>query len=345
MITIENKTEIGRRIMMLKADLGSWEKASTRLGVNNVHARYNMTDPKKWVNVSDSMWVKVANKLGVALSENPWQLVETTNSRQMHEYLYRAQNERLFMAISHQAGQGKSAGVIIYQLYHEAVFYVECEESWSHKQFVLKLAESLAIPVGGIGQNVAVLTDEIVAALKRRSATARPLLVVDEANKLKPSSLRLFIPLFNKLQGQVGMVLIGAHDLKKQIQAGVRRDARGFDELESRLGRTYWPLVGIFEQDVREICEANGVADVADQELIWKRMQPDRKAIGGAYQWVATQDLRTLQQAIIHTRLARIEQAGGAVKGPVRRSEREPFPTEMEAMMGAQVTSSAYARP
>ena len=342
MITKEQKIEIGRRIIQLKDDLGGWAKAATRLGVNQSHARYNMIEEPKWGAVSDSMWVKVAGKLGISLSETPWQLVETTNSRQMEEYLYRAQNERMFMAISHQAGQGKSAGVVIYQLYHEAVFYIECEESWSHKQFVLRLAQTLAIPTHGIGTNVAVLTDAIIAALKNRSATGRPLLVVDEANKLKPSSLRLFIPLFNKLQGQVGMVLIGAHDLKKQIQGGVRRDARGFDELESRLGRTYWPLVGIFEQDVREICEANGVADIADQQRIWDRMKPDRKPIGGEYQWLATQDLRVLQQAIIHTRVAKMEQAGV----PKDKAKR-PFvpPTEMEAQMGGRTTFPAFARP
>lgn len=343
MITKEVKQEVGRRLTLLKADLGSWEKAAQRVGVNNVHARYNMTDPAKWGNVSDNMWVKVANKLGVTLTDSPWHLVETTNSRQMNEYLYRAQNERLFMAISHQAGQGKSAGVAIYQMEYEAVFYIECEESWSHKQFVLRLAETLAIPTGGMGVNVAVLTDEIISALKRRSATARPLLVVDEANKLKPSSLRLFIPLFNKLAGQVGMVLIGAHDLKKQIQSGVRRDARGFDELESRLGRTYWPLVGIFEQDVRGICEANGITDIADQERIWTRMQPDRKPIAGEYHWVATQDLRTLQQAIVHARLAKLESAGGVTQNKGKRT-RDVFPSELEATMGGRVSSSAYAR-
>ena len=320
--------------MQLQADMGGWAKAAKRLGISEANARYNMTDPTKWFNVSTRLWVKVASTLGVPLTETPWQLTETTNSRIMAEYLQRAQREKLFMAISHQAGQGKSAGVAMYQMEHEAVFYIECAESWSHKQFVLRLAETLAIDTSGVGQNVAILTDEIIRFLKMRAANSYPLLVVDEANKLKPSSLRLFIPLFNALQTQVGMVLIGAHDLKKQIQGGVRRDARGFDELESRLGRTYWPLVGIFEQDVRDICEANGITDQDDQDSIWNRMQPDKRVVNGQYHWVANQDLRTLNQAIIHKRVAILEKAGQPTTAP----QRELMPTDMEAVMGGKVT-------
>lgn len=326
MITTEQKTEIGRLVVLLAHDLG-WQKTAARLGVNQVTARYNVTDPEKWPLVSDKMWVRIGEKLGYKFTESAWHLTQTTNTRIMCELLDRAQNEQLFMAISHPAGEGKSTGVMLYRLEHEAVFYIECEESWSHRQFVWKMAETLGVQT--LRSNISLLTDEIVAFLKQKASRTRPLLIVDEANKLKPSSLRLFIPLFNKLQDEVGMVLIGAHDLKRHIQAGVRRDSRGFDELESRLGRSYMQLAGIFEGDVRNICAANGVADGAVQQRIWQRMKPIRKEFGGRYEWVASQDLRVLKQAVKHERLRLVE---SVTEG------REPRPiTEMEADMGAKL--------
>ena len=337
MITDTQKIEIGRLIVLEQADLGGWKQAAKKLQVNEVHLRYNMQERDKWPNVSDKMWVKMAAKLNYKLTENDWQLVVTTNTSVMMTLLDRAQNEQLFTAISHEAGQGKTTGVHMYREDHEAVFYVECEESWSHKRFVQKLAETLGVRYEGL--NISDLTDQIVAFLKKRAVKTRPLLIVDEANKLKPASLRLFIPLFNHLQDEVGMVLIGAHDLKKQIQAGVRRDGRGFDELESRLGRSYMPLVGIFQHDVQAICAANGLTDTAAQERIWARMQPTKITINGKYEWVSKQDLRVLKQAVKHERAVAMNKLTEAPAPVVSgRSKRQLVPpTHMETTMGAKV--------
>lgn len=300
MIVDEQKNEIARLIELEAENLGSWKKAATKLGANQVTIRYNMIKPELWHLVSEAMWVKVAGKLNYKINDVAWKLVPTTNSRVMFEYLDKAQNEQLFMAISHDAGHGKSAGVAMYRLEKESVFYLECEESWSHKRFVEKLAESLGLPT--YRKTVSDLTDRIVHELRQKAATTRPLLIIDEANKLKPSSLRLFIPLFNHLQDEVGMVLIGAHDLRKHIQSGVKRDARGFDELESRLGRSYMPLVGILEADVKAICAANGLSDADAQERVWRKMRPERQLVHGEYRWMATNDLRVLKQAVKYER-------------------------------------------
>ncbi|RIV21352.1 ATP-binding protein [Fibrisoma montanum] len=327
MITDLQKSEIGRLLEIESGRLGGWRQVANKLGVNQVTIRYNMVEREKWHLVSDQMWARVAHKLGYKLNEERWNWVSTTNTNVMFELLERAQFESLFTCISHDAGHGKTTGALMYTLQKEAVFYLECEESWSHKRFVQKIAETLGVRTERY--NVSDLTDLIVSVLKQRAATARPLLIIDEANKLKPSSLRLFIPLYNKLHDEVGMVLIGAHDLKRHIQAGVRRDARGFDELESRLGRAYMPLVGIFRQDVVAICNANGLKNPDAQERVWLHLNPRKESIRGKYVWVADRDYRVLQQAIKHERVRAQEKA----------TKKELAPTEMEADMGGRVVA------
>lgn len=307
MITTQQKHEIGRLLNLELNNLGSWTRVANKVKVNQNTVRYNMTDPDKWFNVSDRMWADVAAKLGYKLGETPWQLVPTTNTQVMFELLNKAQNEQLFTAISHEAGQGKTAGVSMYMQEKDAVFYVECEESWSHKRFVQRIAETLGLRVESY--NVSDLTDMIVNALKQKAALTRPLLIIDEANKLKPMSLRFFIPLYNKLHDDIGCVIIGAHDLRRHMESGVRRDARGFDELESRFGRAYMPLYGILEADVAAICTANGLKDKELHRKIWERMQPEKTQIGGRYVWISKQDLRVLQQAVKHERAAMIAKA------------------------------------
>jgi DNA transposition AAA+ family ATPase len=325
MITKEQKLAVAAQLKVLQIDLGSWSKASVVAGANASTISNSMQYEANWDKVSETMWRKVANNIGVKLADAYWQLADTTNTDLMQTYLERAQFQSMFIAISHNAGQGKSTGVTMYKQCHDNVFYVEVEESWSHHQFVRRLAEVLGMK--NQSGSVASLTEDVAVMLKRYAAKGKPLLIIDEANKLRPASLRLFITLYNKLIDEAGMVLIGAHDLKQIIQAGVRRDAKGFDELESRLGRTYWSLTGIFRKDVVAICEVNGIEDGATQDRIWERLKPERKQIDGTYHWVAKQDLRVLKLAIQHEQT----RGGQDMKRPM---------TPMEATMGAQVVAT-----
>ena len=298
MITNLQKKQVADRLIEESVRLGSWAKVATYVNANIATVSRNMAKEENWGNVSDAMWAKVAGVLGISLSTQEWQYAETTNVQIMRSVLKNAQENALFMAVSHTAGHGKTAGCNLFRQddTQGAVFYIECQESWSHKRFVEKLAELCGIRTGKA--TVADLLEQITNFFHRKTAEARPILIIDEANKLKPSSLRLIIPLYNELQDEIALVIIGAHDLRDHIKRGVRRDVRGYDEMESRLGRSYMPLYGILKSDVVAVCAANGVSDQAKQELIWNEMKPAQQAINGRYVNVATEDYRRLKLLI-----------------------------------------------
>lgn len=303
MITPEQKRMIAAKLNEERLALGSWKAVGRKAEANEVTVRYNMQEPDKWHLVADRKWLSVALALGLSFQSTGWQLVETTNTRIMTRLLADAQREAMFMAISHKAGQGKSASIGLYKSGDEngATYVLECEESWSHKLFLQKLAQTLGVDTEGL--TVSAMTDEIVAFFKRRSAQVDPLLVLDEANKLKPSSLRLIIPLYNKLRGQMGLVIVGADDLERHIKSGVKRQVRGYDELDSRLGRKFMHLVGATEADVRAICAANGLVDTAVQAELWRSMRPDRVPIDGKYVELVQDDLRRLERLVTDRKL------------------------------------------
>lgn len=95
-----------------------------------------------------------------------------------------------------------------------------------------------------------------------------PVLIIDEADKLKPAAFRKLIPLYNRTEHRLGCVLAGTENLHKEIARGVRNNTKGYDEIDSRLGRSYIELPGATEQDVKEICTANGLDD-ATADRIW----------------------------------------------------------------------------
>lgn len=304
MISSEQKLAIGAALQEAFTALGSWKAVGRKVEANEVTVRYNMIDPTKWFNVSDKKWISVGTALGLSINAPRWNVVDTRNTQMMRAMLADAQEQAMFLAISHKAGQGKSVSIALHKQADATggTYVLECEESWSHKLFLQKLAGTLGIATDGL--TVPGLTDEIVAFFKRRSATVSPLLILDEANKLKPSSLRLIIPLYNKLKGDMGLVIVGADDLERHIKNGVRRDVRGYDELDSRLGRKFMHLYGTSLDDVRAICAANGVTDHALQSTIWHEMRPQRVTNAqGKYEELVQDDLRRLERAILNLRL------------------------------------------
>ena len=99
------------------------------------------------------------------------------------------------------------------------------------------------------------MLDRIVGRLQRLRS---PMLILDEADKLSPEALRLLIPLYNELEEHISVVMAGTEHLKKHMRNGVIYRKKGYDELESRFGRSYFSLLGATKEDVRKIAEANG---------------------------------------------------------------------------------------
>jgi hypothetical protein len=111
-------------------------------------------------------------------------------------------------------------------------------------------------------------------------ANKNPLLIVDQANSLKPSALRSHIYLFNECEDKLGLVIIGTENLEHEIKKGVRLNKPGYDEFDSRFGRTYIHLIGATLSDTRKICEVNGVTDRDVQKKIFEKCQPTKTMVG-----------------------------------------------------------------
>jgi hypothetical protein len=107
----------------------------------------------------------------------------------------------------------------------------------------------------------------------------RPVLLIDEADKLKPGAMRTLIPLFNRTKDRLGLILSGTENLEKEIKAGVRHSKKGYDELESRFGRTYIHLNGVTEKEVMDICVANGISSNEVIANIWGEMEKVSKPV------------------------------------------------------------------
>lgn len=292
-MTQQQKNEVVALIEVEINRLGSQEKTAKKCSVSP--ATLSQMRAGNWDNIADSMWSKVASALGYRPAG--WQMAEITNTRIVQHVLDNAKQQSLFMAVSHRAGSGKTAGQMAYEAVNRgnSVFALSCRE-WAKREFLQNLAASLGLEAWNKTLSMDSLLMAITDFFKVRAAQ-RPLLILDEADKLKGPAIRTLITLFNECEDRLGVVIIGTDHLAKQMQADARYNRKGAEELLSRFGRRFINLVGATLQDVAQICTANGVTDRETIKSIFKECEPVNRMVGVQSKEVV-EDLRRVKRAV-----------------------------------------------
>lgn len=266
----------------LMKHVGDW---ITRLGSQNKVAEkcsISSTALSQWMNGkygadTTELDKKIASALGY--QEDGWKVVTTIKNYQKIEFVFRScKQQSMWMAISNKAGSGKTQ--TLEHLFNSdltgSVIFIQAEE-WNSRQFLLELAErTCGIPKRGY-TDIPTLLKMITEYLNGMAAN-KPILIIDEADKLKPAAFRKLIPLYNRTEHRLGCILAGTENLQKEIVRGVRNNTKGYDEIDSRLGRSYIELPGATEADVKVICEANGLGTDAAAG-IWSEVDKVKKLV------------------------------------------------------------------
>jgi DNA transposition AAA+ family ATPase len=223
-----------------------------------------------WDQISEGMWRKIQSNLRLDLK---WKVAETSNLKEMYHYCESAQKHALAICISDNAGKGKSNGFKFYDRTNKNVIHLECKTSWSKKSFVSQLLITMGVvPVGTAEEMLEQFNEQV----KRMHS---PLLILDQADKLKDPQLDLFMEFYNDHEGHLGIILSGVKALEKRIERGRQRSRVGYDELYSRIGSRFISLDPVRQADVSAICEANGVHDDDDKRAIYQSCVGDLRRV------------------------------------------------------------------
>jgi hypothetical protein len=292
-MTTNQKTEIANRAAQKGETLGSLAAVAQVCQVST--ATISQMINQKWDLISDKMWRKVGAALG--WKQEGWQVVETTNTKLLYNVFEDAKAGSLFMMVSHKAGSGKTTSGRTYAETNarNAVYFIQARE-WSRRQFLVQLCRTLGISTGP-GYSTTEDMISLVCDFFHQRTDHRPLLILDEADKLKADALRVLIPLYNELEDRIGMVMMGTDNLKRTIKIGVQWNKKGFDEIHSRFGARFINLYGARWADVKMICEANGIHDNATQKAIWKDASPKQHNVNGTFVQMV-EDMRRIKRSV-----------------------------------------------
>ncbi|WP_394749515.1 AAA family ATPase [Spongiimicrobium salis] len=223
-----------------------------------------------WQHISSDMFKSIQVNLKLDFS---WKSADIKNYRVLRALLNNAQENSISIAISEDAGRGKTHTYRKYAKDNPNVVHLECANAWSKKSYMKHLMSA-----AGLSQ-IGTLEELVDKFIKKMKGMHRPLVIIDQFDKLKDSQTDLFMDFYNELDGYCGFVLSGVKALEKRVKNGVNRDKIGYAELYSRIGRKFIGLDPISMIDVRKICNANGIMDPDTVSFVYNNSEGDLRRV------------------------------------------------------------------
>ncbi|SFU35429.1 hypothetical protein SAMN05216364_1005100 [Porphyromonadaceae bacterium KHP3R9] len=211
----------------------------------------------KWQNISDAMWKSIRSQVSDSTTSKEWQIVETPTFREVNFVLSQAQEEKTMIWLTAKAGSGKTTAAEYYRSTHKDVIYLLCDEDMRKSSFAIELARAAGIRINT--QKLA--REKIMIVIDAILEMDNPLIIFDEGDKLSDNLLCYFITIYNHLKGKAGIVFLSTNYMQKRMEKGILNGWKGYDELESRIGRKFYEAEEPTANDVYAICMANGVTD------------------------------------------------------------------------------------
>lgn len=234
---------------------GSDNKAAGQLAISNAYI--SMVKNHKWDAISDDMWRKFAKKLDLNFEEQ-WRYAETRQSKALMEIFEDSRTyHNVYGCILHP-GSGKTFILDKLRLSSPDVFYVKCISEMMPKDFFREILRSMGKSDIAFTGSMITLLRQLENEVERRG---KPIVIIDEIEKVPNKVLNLFIDLYNHIHRKAGIVLLGTPNLQERITLNRKRGKLCYNEIYSRLGVNFTVIPAPNAKDASAVIRANGVTD------------------------------------------------------------------------------------
>lgn len=281
----KEKIAIVELLRLFIAQKGSQNKASAALkGVSPAVISHLLSG--NWSPYSDEMFRKLGVQIGFNSQE--WQFAPTTNGVDLLNLLEDSKTSALVLSVISNAGAGKSETTKKFAAENPNVVRIECGQYWDRKYFLSEILFQLGDK--NPSNRIAEMMRDIVMRFKKME---QPQLIIDEVDKIDDNVLLFLITLYNELKGHCSIVILATYFLRKRFENGLRLKKKGYEELNSRFGRFY-ELEDTNYQDIKVLCEANGLRDESIIKTIAKNANGDLRAVSDSILATRIDDKRKL---------------------------------------------------
>lgn len=256
MITEEKKHEIRKMLSAYCERYGS--RNSAAMSLKNVSAStISSIMNEKWENISEDMWRSVRRQITDSANTSDWQIVETPTFNDVTFCLRNAQDEKGITWLTAPAGSGKTTAAEVYRAENREVIYMLCDEDMKKSDFANELGRAAGMRINTQKR----AREKIMQVIDFINEMDNPLIIFDEGDKLNDGILYYFITMYNHLRRKTGIVFLSTSYMQRRMELGIRYNKKGYQELESRIGRKFYESETPTGNDVHAICRANGISD------------------------------------------------------------------------------------
>ncbi len=203
-----------------------------------------------------------------------WNIAETVNYKFISNLLTDAKVNGKVYAIIGDAGCGKTFTMKRFSEKVPNAFMLCCAEYWNRKQFLRELLSKMGREYGGLTVN-----EMMELAITSLLAMNSPIIMMDEADKLSDQVLYFFITLYNRLEDQCGLIMSATPHLTRRLERGRNTNKKGYAEIWSRINSKPVVCEKTREKDVKAVCIANGIEDMATIKIIFQECEGDLRRV------------------------------------------------------------------
>jgi DNA transposition AAA+ family ATPase len=302
MIDNSTKEQITAQLNKYCENAGSANKASAQLGISN--ATISNMQTGKWESMSDDIWRKMGKALKFDLND-VWCHADTDPYLAFAGIFNDARKYANVYGVTCKPGSGKSYTIDRFRQSKPNVWYAKCIKHTSHSQLLQEILRSAGRV--SVDKSIAHLLEMLDYIASRRE---RPVILIDEIEKVKNETMLLIIDLYNRLEGKCGIVLIGTPNLKNRVETAIRYQKIGFNELYSRIGGRFIDVPAPTKKDGVAVIRANGFSGQFEINTILNDSQVDNSI-----------DLRRVERLVHKEKLLAspqpLSEGDGVLKGGV----------------------------
>jgi DNA transposition AAA+ family ATPase len=244
----------------------------------------------KFDNISDEMFRNLRAQISAGKPNEGWNIVETPLFKDVYFALSNAQEQSDVTWVIAPAGSGKTVSAQNYIREHRNVYYLLCDEDMKKGDFIRELAQAVGIKVRGVKR----IREILMMIIDELSEKECPLVIFDEGDKLSDNILHYFITLYNRLKDKTGIVFLSTSYMKRRMQTGIQYDKKGYQEIESRIGRKFYDAEPVTANDVNAIARANGIHEDATLARIIKDAEACKFDLRRVYKKVNAENRKKL---------------------------------------------------
>lgn len=234
MITNEIKKQIVEALEKGRENFtGSQAKYAVSIGINK--AIYSRILKGYYENVlSEPKWISLARRAGISLNaDREWKKADTPVFVYITTQLELCRKESNCSLLCDMSDIGKTFSARYYAKSHKNTVYVDCSQVKTKSKFIRQIAREFGVDHKGSYDNV---YEDLVFYLKTLD---RPLIILDEAGDLQYEAFLEIKALYNAIEYQCGIYMMGADGLKAKMEHRINGKVVGYSEIFSRFNKRY----------------------------------------------------------------------------------------------------------